>query len=361
MEKATVLIVDDQPALLTSMSGLLSDDYQVKVANSGERALIVANKKPIPDLILLDVELDGISGYEVIRQLKANINLHNVPVIFVTSKESQIDEEKGLSLGAVDYITKPASPAILKARVKNHLRLKQASDFLKDNNLFLQKEISRRLEENQQIQDISIRALAHLAETRDPETGDHILRTQLYVETLAKALQNHPRFCDEIDDDYIDLLSKSAPLHDIGKVGIPDNILLKPGKLDADEWEIMKTHALLGAQAIEMAEKDINQEVEFLIEAKNIARWHHEHWDGGGYPDGLLGDEIPISARLMAIADVFDALISRRVYKEPFSFEKAREIILQGAGKQFDPDVIQAFKSVYDTFIAIAEKYQQDL
>jgi putative two-component system response regulator len=214
------------------------------------------------------------------------------------------------------------------------------------------------MEENQAIQNVSIRALAHLAETRDSETGDHILRTQSYVQVLATQLQDHPRFSDTITDHYIPLLSRSAPLHDIGKVGIPDSILLKPGKLTDDEWVVMKTHAELGARAIEQAERDVDQPVDFFTLAKQIAHWHHERWDGNGYPDGLAGETIPVSARLMALADVFDALISKRVYKPPMPFEKAREVIAADRGRQFDPDVTDAFLTSFDEFVHIAHKYR---
>ncbi len=279
-------------------------------------------------------------------------------MIFVTAMETMEDEEKGLELGAVDYITKPIRPAILLARVRAHLILKQARDFLTDKNDYLETEIAIRMQENQIIQNVSIRALAHLAETRDPETGDHILRTQSYVQVLATRLQKHPRFSGTISDRYIQLLSKSAPLHDIGKVGIPDNILLKPGPLSEQEWVIMKTHAELGARAIEYAERDVERPVEFLTLAKEIAHWHHERWDGNGYPDGLAGDAIPISSRLMALADVFDAIISPRVYKPPMSFDQAREIISAERGLQFDPDVTDAFLACFDEFVSFARKYQ---
>jgi putative two-component system response regulator len=297
-------------------------------------------------------------GYSVLSRLKENQATHDIPVIFVTAMETAADEEKGLRLGAVDYITKPIRPAILLARVKAHLTLKQARDFLHDKNAYLEAEVARRMEENQAIQNVSIRALAHLAETRDSETGDHILRTQSYVQVLATQLQDHPRFSDTITDHYIPLLSRSAPLHDIGKVGIPDSILLKPGKLTDDEWVVMKTHAELGARAIEQAERDVDQPVDFFTLAKQIAHWHHERWDGNGYPDGLAGETIPVSARLMALADVFDALISKRVYKPPMPFEKAREVIAADRGRQFDPDVTDAFLTSFDEFVHIAHKYR---
>jgi len=197
-----------------------------------------------------------------------------------------------------------------------------------------------------------------LAETRDPETGNHILRTQNYVECLAKKLQLHPRFSSDLSERTIELLARSAPLHDIGKVGIPDHILLKPGPLSDEEWHHMKRHARLGATAIEQAESDVHEPILFLTLAKEIAHWHHEKWDGTGYPDGLRADDIPLSARLMALADVFDALISNRVYKPAFSYEKAREIIVQGRGKHFDPDITDTFIHHFDDFVSIAEKYR---
>jgi len=358
MNEHTILLVDDEPTILATMNKILAPHFRVRAANSGKRALQVMNSGPYPDLILLDLLMPEMDGYAVLSQLKADPSTADIPVIFVTGMEAAQDEEKGLAQGAADYITKPVNPAILLARIKTHLLLKEAHDFLTDKNSYLEAEVERRMEENQVVQNVSIRALAHLAEIRDPETGAHILRTQSYVELMARRLQNHPRFKDTITDHYIDLLTKSAPLHDIGKVGIPDHVLLKPGKLNEEEWEIMKMHAELGARAIENAEKDVDQPVEFLGLAKEIAHRHHERWDGTGYPDGLAGDDIPVSARFMAIADVFDALISKRVYKEAMSFDQARDIIAEQRGKQFDPDIADAFLTNLDGFIEIAQRYQ---
>ena len=228
---------------------------------------------------------------------------------------------------------------------------------LRDQNAALEAEVRRRMAENDLIQEVSIRALAHLAEMRDTDTGVHIHRTQAFVRELALRLRRHPRFAGVLDDGTIELIVRSAPLHDIGKVGIPDRILLKPGALTPEEWEVMKTHAVLGAQAIERAEADVSDGVEFLALAREIARWHHEKWDGSGYPDGLGGDAIPVSARLMALADVFDALISPRVYKPAMSYDEARGIILEGRGTHFDPDVVDAFVDGFEAFVAIAEGF----
>jgi putative two-component system response regulator len=220
--------------------------------------------------------------------------------------------------------------------------------------------MARRMAENQLVQDISIHALARLAETRDPETGNHLRRTQEYVRILAMGLRDHPGYAAFLSDRNIQLLAKSAPLHDIGKVGIPDHILLKPGKLDADEWAIMQTHARIGREAIEHAERDAEQPVEFLALAKEIAHYHHERWDGSGYPEGLAGDAIPIPARLMALADVFDALITRRVYKAAMPPDQARAIIAAESGRHFDPNVVEAFLASFDKFLAVAERYGDD-
>ncbi len=352
-----ILIVDDTSVNLSLLSELLQPHYQVRAANSGARALQVAVSDPQPDLILLDVMMPEMDGYEVIRRLQADIRTANIPVIFVTSLESIVDEEHGLALGAVDYISKPIKPAIVLARVKAHLELKAARDWLQDRNNVLEVEVSRRMAENFLIQDASIRALAHLAEIRDPETGNHLRRTQGYINALCQQLKDHPRFSEFLTPQRIQLLIKSAPLHDIGKVGIPDHILLKPGKLTPPEMQIMKTHSYLGYLAIQQAEQDLEYPLDFLHLAKDIAHYHHEKWDGSGYPDGLVGDDIPISARLMAIADVFDALISRRVYKEAFTIESAVNIITQGKAKHFDPDIVDAFLVARDEFVIIAARY----
>ncbi|MEQ8802988.1 MAG: HD domain-containing phosphohydrolase, partial [Haliea sp.] len=315
--------------------------------------------EPLPDLILLDVMMPELDGHAVLEKLQANPHSRDIPVIFVTALDGEEDQLNGFELGAVDYITKPIMPAVLQARVRTHLELKQARDTLAGHNVWLEAEVSRRMAENDRIQLVSVRALAHLAEIRDPETGNHILRTQGYVRALAARLQEHPRFNAVIDHRYIELLTRSAPLHDIGKVGIPDNILLKPGPLDPAEWAVMQTHAVLGAIAIERAERDIKEEVEFLALAKEIAHWHHERWDGSGYPDGLRGDAIPLSARLMSVADVFDALISTRVYKPAMSLDDARAVIAEGRGTQFDPDVADAFVAGFADFAAIARHYRE--
>ena len=355
--RPSILVVDDTSDNLTLISALLNDSYKIKVANSGEKALKYLHGNVKPDLILLDIMMPGMSGYDVIRELKADPKTRDIPVIFLTAMSAPEDEKKGLELGAVDYITKPISPPILLTRIKTQLQVKAAADFLNDKNLYLETEIAKRTDEISAIQDVTILAMASLAETRDLETGNHIRRTQHYVKVLAEKLKTHPNFGYFLSETMIETLYKSAPLHDIGKVGIPDRILLKPGKLSAEEFEIMKTHTTLGRDAIKHAENQLGLQVEFLRIAKEIAYYHQEKYDGSGYPMGTSGNDIPISARLMSLADVYDALISRRVYKEPMPHEKAIEIIIEGRGKHFDPDIVDAFLTVQAEFQAIAERF----
>ena len=355
-DKPTILVVDDTPDNLILMSSLLKGNYKVKIANGGEKALRIATSESPPDLILLDIMMPDIDGYEVCRRLKHEPSTMNIPVIFLTAKNEMEDERKGLELGAVDYITKPISAPIVLARVKNHLALKAMDEFLRDQNKFLEREVGKRTREVIAIQDVTILAMASLAETRDSDTGNHIRRTQLYVKALAEKLRDHPRFAWFLSDANISMLFKSAPLHDIGKVGIPDRILLKPGRLEPDEFEIMKTHTTLGRDAIVHAENALGISVDFLLFAKTIALSHQEKWNGSGYPQGLSGDEIPIPARLMAIADVYDALINRRVYKEAMSHENAVQIMVQGRGTHFDPDILDAFLDIQEEFRNIAQR-----
>jgi putative two-component system response regulator len=359
-DRLTILVVDDTPDNLSLMSNLLRSVYRVKLAPNGERALKIAQGEDKPDLILLDIMMPGMDGYEVLRQLRDDASTTSIPVIFLTAMSATEDEKIGLDLGAVDYITKPISPATVMSRVRNHLELKRARDFLQNQSRFLELEVQKRTREVAAIQDITVRAIALLAETRDNETGNHLRRTQKYVKALAQHLQSHPRFSDELSDAAIESLYKSAPLHDIGKVGIPDRILLKEGKLDYDEFEIMKTHTTLGHAALVKAEEGADYATAFLRYAKEITLCHQEKWDGSGYPQGLRGDAIPASARLMALADVYDALISKRVYKPGFSHAEAADIIRRGSGVHFDPDIVAAFNAIEAKFQKIAKDFADD-
>ncbi|MBP5855919.1 two-component system response regulator [Marivibrio halodurans] len=358
---ATVLVVDDTPDNLAIMSDLLRDAYRVKVATSGESALRIAGADSRPDLIMLDVMMPGMDGYEVCRRLKEDRRTRDIPVIFLTARTDPDDERRGLELGAVDFISKPVNPPLVRARVHNHLILKSHADFLRNKADWLESEVQSRTRDVQRIKEATIVAMASLAETRDNETGNHIRRTQNYVRALAEHLSGHPDFAAVLDAETIDLLYKSAPLHDIGKVGIPDNILLKPGPHTAEEFEIMKTHATLGAEAILAAEELLDaSQLSFLRHAREIAQTHHEKWDGSGYPAGLKGTDIPLSGRLMAVADVYDALITKRVYKPAFPHEKAMSIIREGRGSHFDPRLVDALDHIEDRFIEIAREFADD-
>jgi putative two-component system response regulator len=359
LEKATVLVVDDTPDNLTLMSGLLKDEFKVKVANSGERALKVAGGDPPPDIVLLDIMMPGMDGYEVLRRMKADDHTRDIPIIFLTAMTAVEDEQKGLELGAVDYLTKPVSPPITLARIRNHLYLKKMQDFLKSQNTFLEDEVASRTQEVRAIQDVTILAMASLAETRDNETGGHIRRTQLYMRALARQLSHHPTFAWFLTEENIELLFKSAPLHDIGKVGVPDSVLLKAGPLTPEEREIMETHTVLGRDSIQEAESRLGMKVPFLSLAKEIAYAHQEKWDGSGYPEGIAGEDIAVGARLMALADVYDALISKRVYKPPLTHDEAKAIIVEGRGKHFDPDVVDAFLAIEEEFKGIAAEFSE--
>lgn len=354
--KKVILTVDDTPANIDVVKGVLSESYFVQAAINGEMALKILEKRK-PDLILLDIMMPGMDGYEVCARVKSNENTKDIPIIFLTAKAQAEDETKGLSLGAVDYITKPISPSILKERVKNHLILKEAQDLLKRQNEILEEKVQERTAQLAELQDVAMVAMGALAESRDPETGNHIRRTQRYVKALAMEISSHERFKDFLTPEVITSICKSAPLHDIGKVGVKDNILLKPDKLTDAEFEEMKKHTVYGRDAILAAESTMDVADNFLTFAKEMAYYHQEKWDGSGYPEGISGDNIPVSARLMAIADVYDALISERVYKAAYAHEKSVNIIIEGRGTHFDPDMVDAFIKIKDKFKTIAEAF----
>ena len=358
--KQTILIVDDTPENITVLGELLKPVYAVRVSTNGKQALESAVFQPLPDLILLDVMMPEMDGYEVLSRLRKMPETCDIPVIFITALDGVEDESLGFDLGAADYITKPLRPAIVMARIKAQLELKQARDRLRDQNAWLETEVERRMSQNQRIQDASMRALASLAETRDNETGNHILRTQAYVNVLARELAKHPQHAAALTPTMIDSYTKAAPLHDIGKVGIPDEILYKPGKFEPEEWAVMQTHSRIGSDAIWRAiqHEEDQSELDFLHIAMDISHYHHEKWDGSGYPEGLKGKNIPLSARLMALADVFDALISKRAYKPAFTVDKAIEIIAEGKGNHFDPEIVEAFLARLDEFRKIAARYR---
>ena len=351
MKKPEILIVDDEPINLSVLRNLLCPFFLVRACKSGEESLRLISSGPKPDLILLDILMPGLNGYDTLSGIRENPDNLDIPVIYITALDSLADEEKGFSLGAVDYITKPFRGPVVLERIRVHLELKQAKDLLKDRNDWLQAEVDRRVKENRIIHDLALNMITQLVETRDTDTANHILRTKKYIGILAGHLRKMPKYCDELSDERLDSIISASALHDIGKIGIPDSILLKPGRLTPEEFEIMKTHCRIGRDAIRSAMENVRQEDSdsspvsylFFTEAEKIAASHHERWDGSGYPEGLTGSEIPLSALLMALADVFDALTTVRIYKKAWSMEDAYDHILTERGKHFSPDIVDAF------------------
>ncbi len=349
--KETIVIVDDIPENLSLLDGVLNQHYKIKAANRGEIALkIIAMEKP--SLVLLDIMMPGMDGYEVCKQLKSNPDTASIPIIFITAKDKVDDEAYGLSLGAVDYILKPISTAILLARVKTHLALKNQANHLE--NLVLERtqaleksnrslELAKLTIENSRHEIIT--RLGRAAEFKDNETGLHVIRVSHYSRLLAEQLNN--------DSDYLEMIFDAAAMHDIGKIGIPDSILLKPGKLTDNEFAMMKTHAQIGADIIEP------NQIGVLDLAYTIALTHHEKYNGQGYPQKLKGEDIPLEGRIVAIADVFDALTTLRPYKKPWSVDKAIQFLMDESGQHFDAKLVNIFISILPKIIEIKHQYAE--
>ena len=348
LKRKQILIVDDTPSNIDTLIAVLGDEYDLRVAVDGDTALQVLQQAELPDLILLDIMMPWINGYEVCKQVKSSIRTRGISIIFLSALTESIEQEKGLSLGAEDYIIKPFDPAIVRARIRTRLELKGYRDNLEE-------QVARRTEELAHAQEATIASMAIMAEYRDPETGGHIQRTKSYVRAIAAELsQKYPQILTERMQK---ILYQAAPLHDIGKVAIPDAILLKPARLTADEFAVMEKHTIYGSEAIRRT-ATIHGKNELLRIAAEIAEFHHEKWDGSGYPHGRKGKAIPLCARLMTIADVYDALISKRPYKKPFSHEEAVKTILEGDGythpDHFDPEVLGCFENIHQQFHEIA-------
>jgi putative two-component system response regulator len=355
LSECTIMIVDDVAMNIDLLVSALGSDYELVVATNGFSALEIARNSP-PDLVLLDVSMPDMDGYEVCQRLKENPRTEETPVIFLSALSEVRDKTRGFSLGAVDYVTKPFQILEVKARIKTHLSLLLAKQELMIQREILEEKVKERTKDLVLTQEATIDSMAILAEFRDPETGGHINRTKHYVLSLGRFLQGQKALGSYFSDTVLDLLFKSTPLHDIGKVGVPDRILLKPGRLTPSEFEEMKKHVIYGRDAIQQVERRLGEN-SFLRYAKEIAYTHHERWDGTGYPEGLRGDQIPISGRLMAIADVYDALISTRVYKPPLPHSDAVSIIREGRGKHFDPQIADAFLELQEEFLSIASEY----
>lgn len=338
--QATILLVDDIAENIDILNNVLTPHYHTKVALNGEKALKIASSANPPDLILLDVMMPGLSGYEVCQRLKENPDTREIPVIFVTAMTEVEDERRGLELGAVDYITKPISPAIVLARVRTHLALY-------DQNRELARQVRQRTTELFNTRQQIIRRLGRAAEFRDNETGNHIIRMSHFCRLIATAAG--------LGEKSVEILYNASPMHDVGKIGIPDAILLKPGKLTDEEWQVMRQHPQIGADIIGQHSDEL------LQTAWTIALCHHEKWDGSGYPAGLKGEQIPLVARIAALADVFDALTTERPYKKAWSIEDALRHIESQAGSHFDPALIAPFKQVLPQMLKIREEFSDTL
>ena len=345
-KKACIFLVDDNIVNLNAGKSALQDKYTVITIPSGEK-FFLALEKMKPDLILLDIDMPGMSGYDVMRGLKLNPATAEIPVIFLTGKREVDDELQGFALGAVDYITKPFSYPLLQKRVELHLLLKAREEELRVFNSNLLKMVSERTNDISTLQNAIIIWAAEVIEFRDEETGHHIERVQKYLKILLEAMEESQIYLDEVFSWDIDAFLKSALLHDVGKIKIRDDVLLKPSRLTDEELLDMKLHSLYGKALLESLQDKVPNQT-FLEYAKVLAHRHHERWDGKGYPDGLKGEEIPLQARMMALADVFDALISERPYKKAFSHDAAVRIISEGRGSQFDPILTDLFISLSD-------------
>lgn len=347
-QNTRILVIDDEPFFLELLSNALTPHFQVSLAKNGEQGIKLAQGAGRPDLILLDILMPEMDGYETCQRLKSNPATSEIPVIFLTAKQQMEDELKGFQAGALDYITKPISIPVLLARLKTQLTASEQR-------LALEQLVQERTDELERTKDAIVYSMGQMAEMRDKETGDHLLRTRDYVALLALKMARLPRYRSTLTPRLIKAFERAAPLHDIGKVAIPDKILLKPGKLSPQEWEIMQTHAEHGKITIESAEEKIGTTL-FIQVAKDIAYCHHEKWDGSGYPQGIAGEEIPLSARLMALADVYDALTTERPYKKIFSHDAATEMITQQRGGHFDPDITDCFEQINQEFNTISSK-----
>jgi len=351
-ERKTIFIVDDDLTNLTIGADALSESYDVFTLNSG-KLLLTRLEKRIPDLILLDVEMPEMNGYDVIKLIKGKRETHNIPVIFLTSKNDSESELNGFSLGAIDYIIKPFSPPLLRKRIEVHLLVasqKQELINFNDNLLAMVETKTRTVIE---LQNTILKTMSELVERRDDITGGHIERTQSYMRVLLNAILDDGLYAEEASSWSLSLVLQSTLLHDVGKIAIKDSILLKPDKLTDDEFEKIKEHTTFGEEVISKIQQDTAEQT-FLEYAKILAGTHHEKWDGSGYPRGLKGEEIPILGRAMAIVDVYDALVSDRPYKKAFTHEKAVAIISEGKEKHFDPSLVDLFLGISDAFKEIA-------
>jgi len=348
-DRKIVILVDDNPINLKLARNTLMEKYDVFTVPSAEK-LFQLLEKTQPDIILLDVMMPGMSGYEAIKILKTDPRNSEIPVIFLTAKSDTNSELEGFVHGAVDYVSKPFSPQLLLKRVDVHVLVESQKRELKHINDNLQKIVEEKTEEVLELQNAVLKTMSNLVEYRDDVTGGHVERTENYLETMIEEMINQKVYSEVLSSWDIKLFLKSAQLHDVGKIAIRDNILMKPGSLTKDEFEVMKTHTTFGEKVIEKIQEGASKESAFLTHARIMAGTHHERWDGKGYPRGLASANIPIQGRLMAFVDVYDALISERPYKKAFTPDQALQIIQEGRGTQFDPSLVDVFTAAVGRF-----------
>jgi putative two-component system response regulator len=354
-----IMLVDDNLANLTAGKTMLKEHYEVFAIPSAAKLFDFLHHV-IPDLILLDIEMPDMNGYEAVKQLKGDARYADIPVIFVTAKTDEGSELEGLELGAIDYVTKPFSAPLLRKRIENHVLMAQQKKDLLEFNDNLQLTVFNKTTQVMELQNAVLSTVAEMVEFRDEYTGGHVDRTQQYLKLLVDRMIESGVYEHETREWDLAFLLPSAQLHDVGKISISDAILNKPGKLTDEEFEIMKKHPSLGVNAIKRIEKNASEH-DFLYHAEIFAGSHHEKWDGSGYPNRMMGNDIPLQGRLMAIADVYDALISVRPYKKPMSVEVAKSIIEEGRGSHFDPTLVDIFLEVENKFASIAKEYQAQI
>lgn len=352
-----VLIVDDSKTDVLLISNFLKD-YEIVVAYDGIEALELMEKDSSIEIMILDLNMPRMNGFEVLEAIRNHPQYKNITTIILTNYDEVDNEIRGLELGALDYIRKPINIRSLRKRIELHNNLKNANKRLEQQNLILEQRVQERTKECNMTRDVTIYAMVGLLEVRNIESSNHTRRTQWMMKALCEHLRTKEPYRNILTESYISELFSTAPLHDIGKMGIPDSILLKPGKLTAEEFEIMKKHTTYGVEALKCAENK-DHSLSFIETASEIIGTHHEKFDGTGYPNGLKGKEIPLSGRLMAIIDVYDALVSVRVYKPAYTHEEASKIIYKEKGKHFDPEIVDAFFDIEDTVKEIKDSFFQ--
>ena len=345
-KKEKVLIVDDMETNRTTLEAILSDDYEILQAENGAAAIdILYNASELPSIVLLDIMMPEMDGFEVLNLIKSNTHTVGIPVVFITAADIKSTETRGLKAGAVDYISKPFNPDVVKVRVDNQIELKRYRNNLERT---VEKKVNQLLHSKEKM----LETLATVIEYRNLESGHHVKRTSILARKLIRKMLENSYYARQLNDLNYEILLKAVPIHDIGKIGIPDNILLKPGRLSPEEFEIVKTHTTIGSNILDTLLTSDEGDA-YLKHCRDICRYHHERFSGTGYPDCLVGEAIPLSARIVSIIDVYDALVNSRVYKPAFPHEEAVRIIQEGSGHQFDPKIAQIFLEINHEFATL--------